>query len=51
MVPDLASHVDKEFMALHPLQILHLLTVLLSLRLVRGFGAGMVIPSFPELIL
>lgn len=39
-VPHLASHVHKEFVALHPPQILHLLTVLLSLRLVGGFGAG-----------
>lgn len=50
-VSDLASLVDKEFVALHPPQIPHLLTVLLSLKLVRGFGAGVVIPSFPELIL
>lgn len=50
-VPDLAYYVDKEFVALPPVQIPHLLIVLLSLELVRGFGAGVMIPSFPELII
>jgi len=50
-VPDLASLVNKEYVALHPLQILHLLTFLLSFRLESGFGSHVVICCFPKLIL
>lgn len=47
-VPDLVSHVNEEYVALHPPQILRLLTFLLSFRLESGFGSGMVILSFPS---
>lgn len=39
-VPALAYHVNKEHIRLHPLQISHLLTFLLSFRLVDSGQAG-----------